>query len=54
MIAARLAAEGASVVISGRRAEVREQVATELACLVSDDATYITGCDLNISGGLCI
>ena len=34
------------------RLESVEDIASGVAFLASDDATHITGCDLNISGGL--
>jgi len=34
------------------RLETPEDIASGVAFLASDDATHITGCDLNISGGL--
>jgi NAD(P)-dependent dehydrogenase (short-subunit alcohol dehydrogenase family) len=36
------------------RLEMVEEIAGGVAYLVSDEASHITGCDLNISGGLLI
>ena len=53
-IAARLAADGAEVVIVGRRAEVlaTDEVAAAVAHLAAPDAGWTTGQILQVNGGM--